>query len=90
MNELNNLVVDANAGSDIIILETYKTLINLENTNMQDFARSGISFSEQKKLMDGIRDKTEKINAAEGSAAELKEYILTSYDKVVESINGSQ
>ncbi len=90
MNELNTLVVDANAGSDIIILETYKTLINLENTNMQDFARSGISFSEQKKLMDEIREKTEKINAAEGSAAELKEYILTSYDKVVESISGSQ
>ena len=90
MNDLNELVVDANAGSDIIILETYKTLINLENTNMQDFARAGISFSEQKKLMDVIRDKTEKINAAEGSAAELKEYILASYDKVVEGINGSQ
>ena len=32
---------------------------------------------------------TEKINAEEGTAAEAKEYILTFYDRILESIKGS-
>lgn len=90
MNSLDTLVEEANAGSDIIILETYKTLINLENTNMGDFAQSGISYEEQRRFVDNIKNKTEKINAAEDSAAEAKEYILNCYDRIIESIEGSQ
>ncbi len=90
MNELNELVVEANAGSEIIILETYKTLINLENINMQRFSIADISYDEQKAFIDDIRKKTDDIRAVQGSAAELKEYILTYYEKVAESIEGSK
>lgn len=90
MTSLFDIVEEANAGSDIIILETYKTLINLENTNMGDFARSGISYDEQRRFVDSIKYKAEKINAAEDSAAEAKEYILNFYDRIIESINGSE
>ena len=90
MNDLNKLVEEANAGSEIIILETYKTLINLENSNMSDFAKSGITYKEQKAFLEDIKVKTEKLNAADDSAAEAKEYILNFYDGVIESINGSE
>ena len=90
MNSLDTLVEEANAGSDIIVLETYKTLINLENTNMNDFAQSGISYEDQRKFVDNIKKKAERINAAEDSAADAKEYILTYYDRIIESIDGSQ
>jgi serine/threonine-protein kinase len=90
MNELDSLIEEANAGSEIIILETYKTLINLENTNMNDFAKSGISYDEQRSFLDNIKAKTEKINAVDDRAAEAKEYILSFYDRIIESINGSE
>ena len=90
MKELSELVETANAGSDIIILETYKTVINLENTNMNEFSRSGISLAEQKSLMEKIIRKTEKINAEGDSAREAKEYILRSYDSIIEMIDGSE
>ena len=76
INDLNKLVETENAGSDIIILETYKTILNLENTNMKEFAKAGITFAEQRELIENIREKTEGISANEGSAAEAKEYIL--------------
>lgn len=90
MNELNKLVEETNAGSEIIILETYKTLINLENSNMSDFAKTGITYSEQKAFLEDIKNKTEKLNAADDSAAEAKEYILSFYDRIIESIDGSE
>jgi len=90
MNSLCDLVEEANAGSDIILLETYKTLVSLENTNMNDFAQSGISFDEQRRFIDDIKNKAEKINAAENSAVEAKEYILRNYDMLIQSIEGSQ
>ena len=90
MKELSELVETANAGSDIIILETYKTVINLENTNMNEFSRSGISLAEQRSLMEKIIRKTEKINAEGDSAREAKEYILRSYDSIIEMIDGSE
>ena len=90
MNELNKLVEETNAGSEIIILETYKTLVNLENSNMSDFAKTGITYSEQKAFLEDIKNKTEKLNAADDSAAEAKEYILSFYDRIIESIDGSE
>lgn len=90
MKELDSLVEEANAGSEIIILETYKTLVNLENTNMNDFAKAGISYEEQRSFLDNIKAKTEKMNAAEERAAEAKEYILSFYDRVAESIDGAE
>ncbi|MBO7474793.1 MAG: serine/threonine protein kinase [Ruminococcus sp.] len=90
MNELNKLVETENAGSDIIILETYMTILNLENTNMKEFAKAGITFAEQRELIENIREKTEGIIAKEGSAAEAKEYILKIYGDVIESVNGSE
>lgn len=89
MISLNEMVETANAGSEIIILETYKTLINLENSNINEFAKSDISYEAQTELLDDIKNKTEKINAEEGTAAEAKEYILTFYDRILESIKGS-
>ncbi|MBP5433460.1 serine/threonine-protein kinase [Ruminococcus sp.] len=90
INDLNKLVETENAGSDIIILETYKTILNLENTNMKEFAKAGITFAEQRELIENIREKTEGISANEGSAAEAKEYILKIYGDVIESVNGSE
>ena len=90
MNELNKLVEETNPGSEIIILETYKTRINLENSNMSDFAQTGITYSEQKASLEDIKNKTEKLNAADDSAAEAKEYILSFYDRIIESIDGSE
>ena len=90
MNELNELVETANAGSDIIILETYKTIINLENSNINEFSRSGISLAQQRSLMDKILAKTEKINAEGDSAREAKEYILRNYNSITELIEGSR
>ncbi|MCR4794167.1 MAG: serine/threonine protein kinase [Ruminococcus sp.] len=90
MNELNKLVEEANAGSEIIILETYKTLLNLENSNMSDFAKSGITYEEQRAFLDDIKTKTDKLGAADDSAAVAKEYILNYYDRVIESIEGSE
>lgn len=90
MNELNELVETANAGSDIIILETYKTIINLENSNINEFSRSGISLAQQRSLMDKILAKTEKINAEGDSAREAKEYILRNYSSITELIEGSR
>ncbi|MBO4492865.1 MAG: serine/threonine protein kinase [Ruminococcus sp.] len=90
INDLNKLVETENAGSDIIILETYKTILNLENTNMKEFAKAGITFAEQRELIENIREKTEGISAKEGSAAEAKEYILKTYGDVIESVNGSE
>ena len=90
MNALNKLVEEANADSEIIILETYKTLINLVNENMSDFVKSGISLDEQKNFLDDVKAKTEKVAATDDSAIETKEYILSAYDNVVESIEGSK
>lgn len=90
MKALNELVEEANAGSDIIILETYKTLVNLENANMGDFAKSGISYDEQRKFLEDIVEKTKKTNAADDSANEAKQYILRFYDDIIEAIAGSQ
>jgi serine/threonine-protein kinase len=90
MNELDTLVDEANAGSEIIILETYKTLVNLENSNMNDFAKAGISYDEQRRFLDNIKAKTENMTASEERAAEAKEYILGFYDRVVESIDGAE
>ena len=90
MNALNKLVEEANADSEIIILETYKTLINLENANMWDLAKSGITYDEQKKFIDDIISKTKKINATDDSSIEAKEYILNFYENIIQSIEGSQ
>ena len=62
---------------------------NFENSNINEFAKSGISYEAQTELLDDIKNKTEKINAEEGTAAEAKEYILTFYDRILESIKGS-
>ncbi len=90
MNALNKLVEEANADSEIIILETYKTLMNLVNENMSDFVKSGISLDEQKNFLDDVKAKTEKVQATDDSAIETKEYILGFYDGVAESIEGSK
>ncbi|WP_303789395.1 serine/threonine-protein kinase [Ruminococcus flavefaciens] len=90
MNELGELVETENADSDIIVLETYKTLVNLEYTNINEFRKAGISFAEQKKFISDIKEKTERINPQGGTAADAKEYILGSYDMIIQSIEGSE
>ena len=90
MNELIELVETENADSDIIVLETYKTLVNLEYTNINEFYKAGVSYAEQKKFIENIREKTEKLNPQSGTAAEARDYILGSYDMIIQSIEGSE
>lgn len=90
MNELSELVETENADSDIIVLETYKTLVNLEYTNINEFYKAGVSYAEQKKFIENIREKTEKLNPQSGTAAEARDYILGSYDMIIQSIEGSE
>ncbi|WP_295079546.1 serine/threonine-protein kinase [Ruminococcus sp.] len=90
MNELNKLVETENAGSDLIILETYKTLVNLENDNMNELAKSDISYAEQAEFLDNISEKTGNINTDDDSANSTKEYILSACESIKERIEGSQ
>ena len=91
MNELSELMENSEASSEMLILETYKTIVSLEFTNMSDFAKADIPFSEQKRLIEDIKTRAEAISVKSGSAAaDAKEYILKTYDDVIESIEGSQ
>ena len=90
MNELNELVEESEDSPELIVLETYKTLLNLEKDNMNDFAKSGISYEEQERFVEDIRNKAESASAAGDSAAETKEYILNNYKMVLESIKGAE
>lgn len=90
MNELNKFIEEAN-GSDLLILETYRTLLNMENTYRKDFDKSGISHKEQKAYLNDIRNKTELLDVADDSAAaEIRDYILYFHDRIIESIEGSE
>ncbi len=89
MKALSELVEEANADSEIIILETYKTLINLEYANMRELAKSGINYDEQKSFLDDIKEKTESINTADDSANEAKRYVLRFYNDIIEEIQGA-
>lgn len=90
MNELNELVETENAGSDLIILETYRTLVNLENDNMNELAKSDISYAEQAEFLDNISEKTRSINTDDDSANSTKEYILSACESIRERIEGSE
>ena len=88
MNELSTLV-DGYDESELSSLEAYKTLLNLENANMNDFTKEGISVSEQKRFVEDIKAKAEKAVPSGNLGPEAKEYILSCYDKIIESLEGS-
>ena len=90
INELNDLAGKSEAGPEKLVLETYKAILNLENSNINYFAKAGISYEKQRALVNDIRNKADAYNAEDEAYAEIKDYILKYSERILESIDGSQ
>ena len=85
INDMSELIDDSQ--TEIVLLETYKTIINLISTYTHKFASvSGLKYNEQKDFLDKIISKAKTVEATTDKTQGIKDYITGQYNITLEKI----